>query len=225
MEHKPRILALIGLDGAGKTTQIRRLQQALTNIAIPAVLCPSEPIGPTKGVLDKMVNALRVGNRSEVFGLETEQLLYTVIKWNSMRKALENAGHNQVLLMDRYSYCLIAAARCRNVPRPFLIDSWFDDFPTPSATILLDTPPEVCAERMLGRGKGESQSLDFLRRHREAYRNLDAYHSFHIVDGTKTEQEQAETIMGIAVPHCRRAADTFIRGMDNTTAKFPAIYQ
>lgn len=186
---KAYLIVLIGLDGVGKSTQIKYIQDIITKNNYSVFTPINESLKPYKALFEKISLEAGYDNRLDLLGLETDQLLISLIKWNSMVK-IANAldKENTFIVMDRYTYCFIASAKCRGAKNESLINRMFEFFPKPDLTLFLDVPPKEAFNRINKRGT-DSMELSFLEKHYSAYMDLQEAKNFEFIDGTKSIEE------------------------------------
>lgn len=176
------LIAIIGIDGAGKSTQVAVLHDYLTQHGHKVMALPNENLQPLWLRLD--VLATGRGEDVEGFlGVDTVQMLASCIKWVSFEKAWKQLnGFTGVLLADRYAYCHIAIAGRAGERTKTTIEHLYAEFPPPDVCIWLDTPPGTALERLRRRGENW-HDLAFLETFRRGYRQLAAQHGFTVVAG------------------------------------------
>ena len=163
-----------GIEGSGKTTQIRMLSDFLSGKGY-SVVVTREPGGTelgeaVRGILLDPANAGKIDPWTEVF-------LYLASRTQHLVEVILPARREgKVILCDRYEDATVAyqgKARglgietVRNVLRSSPV--WI----APDLTILFDLPPEAGFRRMRAGGKEldrfEREEIDFHRRVREGY--------------------------------------------------------
>ena len=186
-----RFVALEGLDGAGTTTQLELVSAALTALGVRCH-ATSEPTGGRYGVQIRM--ALR---KEVVVHPLTLAFLFAADRNEHLRDPesgiLAHLGRGVTVITDRYLFSSLAYQS---------LDSGFDHilainsaFPLPRDVIFLDTPLEVCQERLRRRGQDEIFDAERLQR-RVLARYERALGSFpgagmrvHRIDGGRTPRE------------------------------------
>jgi len=177
-----------GIEGSGKSTQIRLLAEQLEQRG-HACLLTREPGGPP--IAEHIRQLLLDPCHAEMLP-ETELLLYCASRaQHTGQWILPALQRGEIVLCDRYydsSFAYQGAARSLN---PDFIRS-ITDFATyhtdPDLTFLLDLPVETGLSRITGRhlDRLEREELDFHVRVRQSYLELARqYHARYIVlDGT-----------------------------------------
>lgn len=139
----PGILIVFdGIDGAGKTTQVRRLEAALTDIG-ERVLVSKEP---TDGKWGAKLRASAAAGR-----LPFEEELTAFIEDRQEHLALKvvPALHDgQIVILDRYFYSTIAYQGLRAGSIDQIEARIRANVVQPDVAYLLETPPELAAMRI-----------------------------------------------------------------------------
>lgn len=194
------MIAIIGIDGAGKSTQIAVLHDYLARHGQKVTALPNESLEPLWRRLEVLAGASGEGVE-EFLGVDMVQMLASCIKWISFEKSLSQLdGSDGVLLADRYSYCHIAIAQRAGKRTRTAIEHLYGGFPEPDVCIWLDTSPGTALERLRMRGENW-HDLAFLETHRQGYRELAARHGFTVVDG----EGPAEAVTARLVAEIHRA--------------------
>ncbi len=183
------LIALVGLDGSGKTTQLHRVRQQLE--ALGRVVLEPEP-RPLKPVIARaQILAEPTGQSVEDYlGLDLSQLVAAIYKWTGLLETLELRGiDNGVVLCDRYAYCQLAAGMRSSPLAQALIEKLFADFPAPSVTIYLHVPVSVARSRMATRGEDSEIVPGFLDQLYAGYETVRQRYDFTEVDGTGSVDE------------------------------------
>jgi dTMP kinase len=168
-------LTFEGIEGSGKTTQLRRLAER-----IPNAVSTKEPGGtPTADriraiLLDPESHLDRV---AELFLFAASRRQHVV---DLIRPALQRG---QVVLCDRFTDSTLAYqgfGRVIDLDQLRTLNAWATDSLIPDLTLLFDLPEEVGLSRARSRnaaatpheGRFEAEDLRFHRRVREGYLSL-----------------------------------------------------
>lgn len=183
-----------GIDGVGKSTQIRFAEEYLKARG-REVVCTLEPGGTELG--QEIRNLLL--HRKGVVAPRAEALLYAADRAHhvetKVRPALE-AG--KVVLTDRYLDSSVAyqgAGRNLSAEEVRNISMWAVGGLLPDLTVLVDLDPAVAAERRKGTGQEadrlESEKLEFFQAVRNEFLKLAAAepNRFLVVDATETPEQ------------------------------------
>ncbi|MEN9609106.1 MAG: hypothetical protein RLZZ06_1037 [Actinomycetota bacterium] len=183
-----------GIDGVGKSTQIRFAEEYLKARG-REVVCTLEPGGTELG--QEIRNLLL--HRKGVVAPRAEALLYAADRAHhvetKVRPALE-AG--KVVLTDRYLDSSVAyqgAGRNLSADEVRNISMWAVGGLLPDLTVLVDLDPAIAAERRKGTGQEadrlESEKLEFFQAVRNEFLKLAAAepNRFLVVDATETPEQ------------------------------------
>jgi dTMP kinase len=169
------LIAFEGGEGAGKSTQVRRLQEWLTKEGLVA-RATFEPGATPSGagiraiVLDRAHTGIAARSEALLYAADRAQHVHDVL-----RPALD-AG--EVVITDRFvdsSLAYQGAGRTIPLDDVRMLSRWATGGLQPDLTILLDLPPEVGLARARGRAVAdrlESESLGFHQRVRQTFRAL-----------------------------------------------------
>jgi dTMP kinase len=169
------LIAFEGGEGAGKSTQVRRLQEWLTNEGLVA-RATFEPGATPSGagiraiVLDRAHTGISARSEALLYAADRAQHVHDVL-----RPALD-AG--EVVITDRFvdsSLAYQGAGRTIPMDDVRMLSRWATEGVQPDLTVLLDLPPEVGLARARGRAVAdrlESESIDFHQRVRQTFRTL-----------------------------------------------------
>ena len=166
-------LTFEGIEGSGKTTQLRRLAAHLESKGIPHIVT-REPGGTP---LADQVRSLLLTPREEAVFPETELLLYEAARAQHVRGAVLPALEaGKAVLCDRFSDATTAYqghARGLGADRVELLNRYAAGGLVPDLTLLFDLPPETGFARVAGRGGAadriERESPAFHGKVREGY--------------------------------------------------------
>jgi dTMP kinase len=193
-QHAP-FVTFEGVEGSGKTTQIRHLSSDLAAKGVPH-LVTREPGGTP--LADEIRNLL-LSPREEEVSPETELLLYEAARAQHVRAFILPAlSAGRAVLCDRFCDATLAyQAHARGIPAVPV--EWLNRFAAgglvPDLTLLFDLPPEAGFSRIGGRGRAadrmERESLAFHRAVRDGYLRLLDRHPDRIVRVDATLPEDA----------------------------------
>jgi dTMP kinase len=169
------LIAFEGGEGAGKSTQVRRLQEWLTNEGLVARATFEPGATPSgAGIRSIVLDRANAGISSR-----SEALLYAADRAQHVHDVLRPAlDAGEVVITDRFvdsSLAYQGAGRTIALDDVRMLSRWATEGVQPDLTVLLDLPPEVGLARARGRAVAdrlESESLEFHQRVRQTFRAL-----------------------------------------------------
>ncbi len=188
-------LALEGVEGAGKTTQARRLTRSLESAGVPCLMA-REPGGTQGGerirdvVLDPGLD----------LGPEAEALLYLASRAEFVRQIVRPAlDEGRIVVADRYELSTLAyqgIARGLGLEEVRRLNSWATGGLEPDAVVLLRIDPSAGRDRKEEEpDRLERESGEFFRRVAEAYDLLASMDTRIVaVDGQGSPEEVEERV-------------------------------
>jgi dTMP kinase len=174
-----RIVAVVGIDGAGKTTQAQELAAWLTERGHPADYWQNAGGRRWFGRL-----ARRFGRRDaqDLLGTRGMLLVESVLRFLAIARALLRSRlRGRIAVMDRYACCQYASIRAHRGRRERLARRLYRIFPAPDVTFFLAVPPGCAYARVETRGT-DHEDLTDLAAADAAYRSLPEAAGFVVVD-------------------------------------------
>lgn len=193
-----------GIDGSGKTTQLRLLAQHLKDNGLDDVVSTREPGGTPAGVQIR-----QVVQGGDPVAPRAEALLYAADRADHVaslvRPALERGA---VVLGDRYTDSSIAyqaAGRELSAEDIAGLSEWATLGLRPDLTVLIDADLAAAGKRTAERGEEnhfDREADDFRTRVRRAFRELAQAdpQRYVVIDGTRGVEEVAADVVGALDP-------------------------
>lgn len=178
------LIAIEGIDGAGKTTQVGMLKAALDSVG-EAVITSKEPTNGQWGrVIKESASAGRhsAEEELELFIKDRTEHVDTVVN-----PALDSG---KTVILDRYFYSTIAYQGCRGMNVGEVRAAMESRFPVPDAVFILDIDPVLSVHRIANsRGEQPNHFEDRanLAMAREIFNSLSAP-TIHHIDGAMSRQ-------------------------------------
>lgn len=197
---RPRIVALVGIDGSGKTTQAHRLAG---DLAAEGYRAAYRRNAGGRHWFGRLANRLGRRDADDLIGRRPMFVVESVLRWLAILGALfRRSVTGEIAVMDRYAVCQYASLRARGA-RPAAerrARLAYRLFPRPDVTFLLAVDPEVAHERIERRGY-DHEELGFLYAATAAYRSLPEFRDFVVIDANGTPDEVAAALRAhLAVP-------------------------
>jgi dTMP kinase len=177
-----RFIVIEGIDGAGTTTQARRLVTALRSRNIAALETREPTDGPVGMLLRQVLRGRLVSAAGAAFSWQELALLFAA---DRLEHAANELGPRRAegawLVCDRYDYSSVAyqSASAGDVA----VIPWLRELnrhaPRPDLTLVVDVSPEVARARRLARA-GDKEIFDddaFQARLAAFYRDIEQHFS------------------------------------------------
>lgn len=200
-----------GIEGCGKTTQVRRLSTRLSGSKIPFIVT-LEPGGTALG--KKIRRILLDSNHGPVFPL-TELILYEADRAQHVEEVIKPALEaGKWVICDRFSDATVAyqgSARGQDMELIRILNERVTQGIRPDITFLLDCPAEVGLYRARKRNRDLSQEgqdrfererMEFHRLVRRGYLDIAETEDsrFRIIDATLSEKQIEQEIFKVLTP-------------------------
>jgi dTMP kinase len=190
-------IALEGIDGSGKTTQLALLHKYLEHENIDSVMTSE----PTDGIIGKMIK--HIIRKEKQFNVAALQLLFTADRSYHVDRFIKKwDSEGKLVLCDRYIFSTLAFGGASGLDKQWLFEI-NKNFPMPDITIVLDIPPRLAMARIHSRmneyienakfiGKNaekakvtQYEKLGFLAKVRLEYKELKSeYSNYFIINGS-----------------------------------------
>lgn len=200
LRHSPTrglLIAIEGIDGAGKTTQAQRLWKALRDKGCDAVVFKE----PTMGKWGHKIALL--GKNGRTLSAEDEYKVFLEDRKEDVAERINPAlDKNQVVIMDRYYYSSMAYQGAKGMS-PSTVERGNRVFaPKPDIVILLDITPKEAKRRIEHYRNGVTNHFEQrLARVRRVFLKIKETHpEVKRIDGEKHEDEVQEEVLSLITP-------------------------
>ena len=175
MRRKGLFITFEGVEGAGKSTNIRVIEEFLSEWKLDYILT-REPGGT---LIAEEIRELLLKHHEEKMDATTELLLIFAARAQHLStKIRQTLAEGTWVLCDRFTdatYAYQGAGRGLDVKLISKLERLVQDNLRPDLTVIFDLDPSVGLERARQRGqldRIESQKLEFFQRVREGYQNI-----------------------------------------------------
>lgn len=205
-----RFLSFEGIDGSGKSTQARRLAEALRARGIEVVLT-REP-GGSPGAEE--IRRLVLEGNADRWSPETELLLFTAARHDHLEKTIRPAlARDAVVITDRFADSTRMYQGLTRGNLAARVDALHDLMigVEPDLTVLVDIPAAAGLARATARAgtemRFEGMGLELQERARAGFLALAAAHParIRVVNGDRPEAAVAADVLALALDHLGRA--------------------
>lgn len=192
MQHKGLFLTIEGVEGVGKSTAVKYIEQYLTEAGENFVLT-REPGGTL--IAEQIRQVLLAPNPNEPMVSDVELLLMFASRAQLVANLIKPAlAAGKWVVSDRFvdaSYAYQGGGRRLDMKKIATLDQWVVGDLKPDATILLDASPTLGLARAKDRGaqdRIEQEQVDFFERVRAGYleRAKQDPQRYHIIDATQS---------------------------------------
>jgi dTMP kinase len=198
-----RFISFEGIDGSGKSTQARRLTDALSLQGRDAILT-REP-GGSPGAEE--IRALVLQGDPDRWSAETELLLFTAARRDHLERRIRPAlADGKTVICDRFADSTRMYQGLSRGDLRAKVDALHDLMigVEPDLTLLIDMDPTAALSRAKARATAEERFEDFgvglQERMRAGFLALaDEFpHRFRVIDGNRSEDEVAADVLATA---------------------------
>ncbi len=194
-----KFIVFEGIDGSGKTTQIKLLHQALSQLNIPVHITKEPTDNPMGKLLRKCLMGEEKTDLKAIAALFASDRLDHITAEDGI---LDNLGKGNVVLCDRYYLSSYAyqSVDC-DLDWIMALNREAANMAKPDLHVFLDVPAEQSMGRVESRGEAEEifEKLDrqqLIRKNFfELFEKLEGKENILIVDGTRSPEVIAEEIL------------------------------
>jgi dTMP kinase len=204
--RRQRAIALVGIDGSGKTTQAHRIADLLAAAGIPAAYRQN---AGGRHWFGRLAHRIGVRDGERLLGDSGMMVVELGLRWLAIARARTLTFlHRDVSVMDRYAVCQYASIRAHHGGGGWerTARALYRVFPAPDVTFYLAVDPEVAYERIRLRGI-DQETLEYLQEADAAYRSLPEFPSFVVVDANGSPDTVTATLLAHLVPPAQADPD------------------
>lgn len=194
-----KFLVFEGIDGSGKTTQIRQIHQRLVKQGRNAVATCEPTDGPVGSLIRKMLAGSVETDQLTIASLFAADRTDHLLNRANGVKAMVDQG--QVVLCDRYYFSSYAYhAQYMEMDWVIQANALNARILKPTASLFIDVDPDICLERiLLNRDSLDMyEKIDILKRVRDnyflAFERLKDQEQVIIIDGNDSPARVEERI-------------------------------
>jgi dTMP kinase len=185
-----KFISVEGLDGCGKSTQVRLLARWLRRMGHEVVVTEE----PTDGLIGRIIRMVVAGGFK--VPVAAEALLFAADRLHHVERVIAPAvSSGKVVISDRYIASSLAYQSARGLPLRWVMKI-NEMAPEPDLMILIDVPAEVTARRInrSRRPDGFERDLELQKKVRQVYLNIARRYKMKVIDGNRPVDEVQEDI-------------------------------
>ena len=194
-----RFIVIEGLDGSGKTTQIRLLAERLRAMGREVAETAEPTAAATGGLIRDALSGFTPRTGAEIAALfMADRVAHNVNPVNGIGKML---SEGKDVICDRYYYSSMAYQGTVSDPEwVFHINADCPEIRKPDLCVFLDLDDEECVRRMeRGRAfreiyENENALIAIRKRYYETFRRLEGRDRIRVVDAARAPETVAEDV-------------------------------
>ncbi len=189
-DRKGLLIAVEGIDGGGKSTQVKLLAQWLEAMGRTTLLLKEPTTGPIGMRIRELAKTGRLDAQTE-FELFREDR-----RQNVEENILPGLREGRVVILDRYYISTMAYQGALGMDPEFIRQANEAFAPRPDLVVLVDLPVDVALSRIHGReadGPNEFERREMLQKTKAIFDALD-WPEVVRIDGTRSVQEMQDAI-------------------------------
>ena len=193
------IIAIEGMDKAGKQTQSAMLQDALAKRGISSRIFHFPDYGTDiGGVIERRLEPQ--GRDGSADAPQALHCLLAANRWEHLHSIRDACSRYDVVIMDRYYPSNIAYGTANGMD-PGWLANLDEGLPAPDIVILLDIPVPVSFERSPAMRDSLERDREFLEAVRAEYRALAGRGGWRIIPADGPERDVHEAVLGALPSH------------------------
>ena len=191
MTNKGKWVALAGIDGAGKTTQVRYLERLLLEkkYRVKSIIQLDTSMG-------KYVNKILALELSHEYKARIRALVFGALNYYIASIIKPELEMYDFIITDRSPYCAFAYLIPQGIS-PQYIDTIYSYSLYPDITVFIDVPVSQALARKSMDERVPVKEMIFLEEVRKVYKNMVDRGLMRQVDGSKSKEAVAKSIIAL----------------------------
>jgi len=192
-----KFIVLEGIDGSGKSTQAKLLEEYLTSKGIETYLTSEPTKGPIGNLIRAFIKDDTLGHQvnKEQFNKVMTYLFRAdrIIHSTEIKRQISNGVW---VICDRYEFSTLAYNGDSCFISGYENDNLMSDFLEPDLTIMVDVTVDEAIKRIGSRSGGKEvfENKEFLEKVSKNYELLDIFYKFQHINGLDSVDEVQNSI-------------------------------
>lgn len=194
-EDSGLFIVIEGIDGTGKSTQAKMLQQALQQAGKTVVLDHEPSDGPYGKILRDSATTGRLSPQEEL------DLFHKDRKHHVDELIMPALKRGETVILDRYYFSTMAYQGQRGFDKDEIRETNLSFAPNPDILFILDLDVDLARERIGVRGDttNEFEKRDALQYCRDTFLSVSHESFAHVIDSSKSIDEIHQELVSIAL--------------------------
>lgn len=197
--NKGRFIAFEGIDGSGKSTQIRLLKERMAKEGIPCYTTMEPTDSPIGSLIHQIMTGRIKTDNKVIAGLFVADRLDHLL--NEINGIVHKINEGTTVITDRY-YFSSYAYHSVDMPMDWVIkaNEQSSQILRPTVTVFIDISPDTALERIAKNRQHQelfekrSRLVQVREKYFEAFEKLKDEERVVVVDGSGSEQEIADDV-------------------------------
>ncbi len=195
MLKKGILIAIEGIDGAGKTTQVKLLKAHYEKQGLKVAVFKE----PTDGPFGRKIRQLAINGREHISPEEEFELFLKDRIYDCEKNIIPALNENKLVLLDRYYFSSIAYQGALGIPLQRIVQENEKIAVKPDLVIILDVAVKVGLSRIKNFRKEQTnlfEKEEYLEKVREIFRSMKASY-IQIIDASRPAEEVFKNVKNV----------------------------
>ncbi len=194
---KALLITIEGIDGAGKSTQVKLLAEHLRTRGFDVVQLRE----PTEGPWGRKIKGLAKKGRTISPKEECEWFLKDRME-DVEKNIIPALNENKIVILDRYYYSTMAYQGALGLSMEAIKNANEKFAPVPDVVIIIDLSPSIALKRIEYKrvhGPDHFESLDYQHTVRKKFQEMKDHSNVRLIDGSRSVEEIHDEIKRIVL--------------------------
>lgn len=200
------LIAIEGIDGAGKTTQTRLLAERLAKEGFSVITFKE----PTEGEWGQRIRIL--ANHGRNLSAREELQLFLKDRHEDVERNIKpSLAEKRIVIMDRYYLSNIAYQGALGLDTNEIRQMNEEFAPIPDVVIILDVAPSIGQSRLVNGRKEKPnhfENEEYLEKVREQFQSMQHHKNVQVIDGSRTIGAVTDSMLNAVRSIIKAAGET-----------------